>query len=72
MSKYLAWLIAGGVLMNEGGSFLIIGLMYPYIIPQMAKIWNVMLWIGVVSLILGGMLLIIGLYKRAHRFDGLQ
>jgi hypothetical protein len=37
--------------------------------PSMNLIWYTFLWIGIASLIIGGILLIIGLVKRSHRFD---
>ena len=66
---YLGYLIAGGAVMSGGGSFIMLGLLYPKIFPSLNRIWYGFLWAGIISLIIGGILLITGLVQRSHRFD---
>ncbi|MHA1651850.1 MAG: hypothetical protein ACTSYB_16785 [Candidatus Helarchaeota archaeon] len=72
MASHLPYVIAGGIISSEGGSFLIIGLMYRiifYNLPQLNFLWNIFIIIGAVSLAIGVPLLLIGIYKYLHRYD---
>ena len=65
---YLGFLIGGGAVCLEGGSLLILGLVYKGIFPSepiLDFMWNVFIIIGIISLCIGLPLLITGLVKRS-------
>ncbi|NVM53159.1 MAG: hypothetical protein HWN66_05610 [Candidatus Helarchaeota archaeon] len=66
---YLAYLIAGGAVMGEGGPLIMLGLLYRWQIPSLMRLWTILTYIGIASLIAGAILLIIGLVKRSQRYD---
>ncbi|NVM30938.1 MAG: hypothetical protein HWN65_19005 [Candidatus Helarchaeota archaeon] len=72
MGSHLKYLIAGGVIAGEGGSLALLGWMFNMLgyiqgrpLPP-ATYWSLMI-AGVVSLIIGGVLLIIGYSKYKNR-----
>jgi hypothetical protein len=66
---YLGLLIAGGAVGGEGGSLLVMGLIYKQMFasePILMFLWDAFIIIGIISLCIGLPLLIAGFVKRSR------